>query len=142
MALRATVSPQHRRQSLWQIWIPLAITVAVILALAIWVSLLTFRNAQVGSEWADISTIFLVALYFVPALLILALLAAGIFVLARMLRVVPYYALRVTTFIYHLEGSIIQFANSGAKPIITLISGWAGLRTLLKDLGLRSRETR
>ncbi len=106
------------------------------LGLAIWVAVATAGDIVVGDQWMAVSVAWLVLIYLVIGLIVLAVIAGGIWLAAKLLKVTPYFSLRVMTLLYRIQGYLLKFSNSGAKVVISIASVWAGLRTALKDLGM------
>ncbi len=134
--LEIPTSEAHQKQTLWQIWVPLGVTVAVMIGLAIWVAVASANSILVADNWMALSVAYLVLIYLVIGLVVLAVIAGGIWLAVKLLKWTPYYSLRAMTLLYRIQGYLLQFSNSGAKIIITIASAWAGLKTALKDLGV------
>jgi hypothetical protein len=128
---------QHRKQKLWQIWVPLGIAIALISALLVWAALATLGDPVVGMEWAAISIIFLSLPAMLIGLIILAVLAGLIYLISKLLRVLPYYSLMARTFVYRAGAKLINVTDTLAKPVVFINSLWAGWLKLLERLQLR-----
>jgi hypothetical protein len=114
---------------LWQITLPLVLGVVVVLVLAVFAGLASEAEA---SLWADISVIFLLIPTMFVALLFLLLVAGFIYVLLRLLKVVPGYARVVQNFVYKVEHRARSGANLAAEPIYRYHSFIAAVRTLFR----------
>ncbi len=133
--LEIPTSEAHQKQTLWQIWIPLGVTVVIFLGLGIWAAVASAGSVNVADNWMALSVAWLILIYLAIGLVVLAILAGGIWLVAKLLKMTPFYSLRVMTLLYRFQGYLIQFSNSGAKAVIAVMSAWAGLQTALKDLG-------
>jgi fatty acid desaturase len=110
----------HRRQMWTQILLPLLMTVLLFLAVIILTSIATFRdNGEVG-RWAAISTIWLVIPILFAGLIFLALLAGMIYLLARLIGLIPPYSYQVQRFVYRIEGHVKRGAEMSRKPVLFL----------------------
>jgi hypothetical protein len=118
----------HGRQVLWQITLPLVLGVVVVLALAVLAGLAGEAEA---SLWADISVIFLLIPTMLVALLFLLLVAGLIYVLLRLLKILPRYGLIAQNFVYKVEHRARSGANLAAEPILRYHSFVAAVRTLI-----------
>jgi hypothetical protein len=136
---RAQPNSNFRRETLWQIWVPLGAAAVGVLVLAV---LVVMGNSASSSEWADISLIFLIIPAFIMALVILAIVAGSIYLLAKLLSRLPYYSLRARYFVYKVEYGVKGFADSIAKPVIKVNTWGAGFRELLERLKLRRPQTK
>jgi MFS superfamily sulfate permease-like transporter len=113
---------------LWQITLPLVLGVVVVLALAVLAGLAGEAEA---SLWADISVIFLLIPTMLVALLFLLLVAGLIYVLLRLLKILPRYGLIAQNFVYKVEHRARSGANLAAEPILRYHSFVAAVRTLI-----------
>jgi fatty acid desaturase len=110
----------HRRQMWTQILLPLLMTVLLFLAVIILTSIATFRdNGEVG-RWAAISTIWLVIPILFAGLIFLALLAGMIYLLARLIGLIPPYSYQAQRFVYRIEGQVKRGAEMSRKPVLFL----------------------
>jgi len=119
----------HGRQVLWQITLPIALGMVVVLVLAVLAGMASEANA---SLWADISVIFLLIPTMLVALLFLLLFAGLIYALVRILQILPRYALIAQNFVYKVEGRARSGANLAAEPILRYHSFVAVVRTLFR----------
>jgi energy-coupling factor transporter transmembrane protein EcfT len=108
----------HRRQMWTQILLPLLLTVLFFIAVILLTGIATFRdNGEVG-RWAAISTIWLVIPFMLAGLIFLALLAGMIYLLARLVGVIPPYSYQVQGFVYRIEGHVKRGAELTRKPVL------------------------
>ena len=130
-------NPKHKKQTLWQIWVPLGFAILLMLALVVWAALATAGNPVVGMEWAAVSIVFLSLPAMMIGLIILVILAGLIFLVRKLLGVLPYYSLIARTFVYRAGAKVINFSNAIAKPVLFVNRIWAGWLRLLERLQLR-----
>lgn len=121
----------HSRQKLWQIIFPLIL--GVILALVFGV-LAGLAQSDSASRWADISLIFLLIPVMVVSVLFLAILAALVYLMIRVLRFVPPVALKVQNVFAQVEQRIRTGSNLAVEPILRVQSWLASLRALRREL--------
>jgi hypothetical protein len=128
---------QHKQQRFWQITLPVGLAIlliAVVFALVILTASRGDPNAQV-SVWADTSTILL----FLPMLLVAVLAAVALFglvyLLARLLNVLPVYTAVVQTFTGAMAEKVRAGSDAVAKPFIALRSYWAAAGQIFTGLG-------
>jgi hypothetical protein len=80
---------RHRREVLWQITVPVTVGVLILLALA---ALATFQtNTEQASIWADISLMWMIVPTLIAALIFFVFLAASIYLVVRLIGVLPGY---------------------------------------------------
>jgi hypothetical protein len=130
-------NPKHRKQKLWQIFVPLGVAIAIMLALAVWTGVATAGDPVVGMEWAAVSIVFLSLPAMLIGLIFLVVLVGLIYLLSKLLGILPYYSLMARTFVYRTGAKLINLTNTLAKPVVFINSLWAGWLRLLERLHLR-----
>lgn len=119
----------HRREAFWQITFPLIIVLVLLLALAIFVAL--SGSSQV-SRWANVSTIWLILLAIVLALLVFAILAGLMYGMFRLLRALPSYTLRAQDTFEVIRLKTRKVSDLAVEPVIQFETIKARLRKLLR----------
>jgi hypothetical protein len=95
------------------------------------INLATFQwNGDVG-RWAAVSTIWIVMPMIVAGLIFFVLLAGMIYLLARLLGILPTYTGQAQDFAHMLALRVRHLADASVKPVISLSGLGASLRTLL-----------
>ena len=79
---------KHRREVFWQITIPLVIALIIVIALAILIPVVGTHDSV--SQWADVSLIWLIVPQMFLALITLLILIVLVYVLAGLLKVLPF----------------------------------------------------
>lgn len=110
----------HQKQVWTQILLPILITVAFIVAVIVLTTLSTFRNQGDVARWAAISTIWLVLPVMVAGLLILILLIAMIYLVTRLMGLIPPYSFQAQKFFYRIEAGTKRVADMIARPVLFL----------------------
>ncbi len=111
---------QHRKQVWTQILLPIIFGVLVFIAVIILTSLAAFRqNGDVG-RWAAISTIWLILPVMIAGLILLILLIALIYLMHRVLNLIPPYSFQTQRFVYRIESGVKHFADMFRKPVLAL----------------------
>ncbi len=120
----------HKRQAFWQITFPLIVTVLLILAVAVLTGISAFGEESGAGTWAAIATIWLVVPVMLIAFVFLVVLAALIYGLARLLKIIPPYSGKAQYHVNRLAGKIHTVADAAVKPIIAGGGLAASLRAL------------
>ncbi len=110
----------HRRQVWTQILLPLLLAAAAVIAVIVLTSLATFRDQSDPARWAAISTIWLVLPVMVAGFLFLILLVGMIYLLARLMNLIPPYSYLAQIFIYRLEANTKRAADMVFRPALFL----------------------
>ena len=111
---------KHRRQVMQQIILPVALSALAMIALVILISVATFReNGDVG-RWAAISTIWIVIPIIITGLIGLLILLGLIYLMARLLGILPTYSGRVQDYVHLGAGYIKRFTEAVVKPVFAV----------------------
>ena len=138
-----TISPaqiskkNHKRQSFWQIWLPLGAAMLVLLTIAVFIILSTSRQGSAYSlKWSSISLIYMIIPALILCFILLAILAAIIYGITQLIRFVPQWA---ATGLYYLNiaaETIRDFSDKSVIPIFKAHQFSASFKALKKRLGL------
>jgi lysylphosphatidylglycerol synthetase-like protein (DUF2156 family) len=120
---------RHQRQILWQVFVPMGLAVLVILALSALVA--TAQTPQV-QRLSDVSIIFLILPTAVIALVILVIFAGLIFLMAKLIGILPLYARLAQITLERITTFLKNAADSTTKPVVGAESAWAGVVALFR----------
>jgi uncharacterized membrane protein YhdT len=81
----------HRRQIAWQIILPVALAAVAMIVAFVVITVGAARGTSDLGKWADVSTIWLAIPVGIGALIILGVLSAVVYLLGRILGVIPRY---------------------------------------------------
>ena len=101
-----------------QILFPILLTVLVFLAIIVLISMATFRNNGDVARWSAISTIWLVIPVMMAGLIVLIILLTIIYLIARLIGVIPPYSYQAQRFVYQIEGYVKRGAEMIAQPVL------------------------
>ena len=119
----------HKQNVLWQILIPMFIVVALFATASVFTAM---SPAETASQWADVSTIWLLIPVIIFALVNLLILAGLIYGLAKLLDITPTYTQKLYGLILLAKKKIESFADSAAKPIFMIEGFSASLRRVFR----------
>ncbi len=133
-AVKPPVNRIHRRQVFWQIWLPLILTVIVVLAAAVMAVLSTGSGRPTTGQYAAISTIWLI-LPLIPAGVIFLLLTTGmVYLTTRALRIIPVYSRLAQIYVQIFGVRVGNLLDRFARPVIQYGGRSAGWKELWKRL--------
>ncbi len=110
----------HRKQIGRQVILPVILAGVVMVAMIVLISIATFRDGGDVGRWAAISTIWLVIPVIIVGLIGLAVLIGLIYVLAKLLGILPTYTGIAQDYVYLAHSYVIKAADMAAQPIIGL----------------------
>jgi len=120
----------HRRQMLWQVWIPLGASITCIMALA----LLVVAAAVVGSDqiarWGNISAVWVITPVLIALLIFLAIISGCVYGLNWLLVRMPGWMIKGQLFMIQVSLITRRTANTVASPVME-VNGWKSRLTVL-----------
>lgn len=114
----------HRRESIWQIWVPLAITLTV---LALLVILIFVSQHGSLSQWASVALIMLLIPLLILGIIVLAVNVGGFLFTGIAYSKLSPLMLQAQLFFLRVEKGAFQAANSVTEPVIRVRVFWARL---------------
>ncbi len=117
----------HRSEMLWQVILPTVVGFLLVAFLAV---LLARAEVADASQWADVSLIWLVLPVLLLGLIPLAILGALIYLVTRLLAVLPIGAFRLQKAVIEVEARVRIGTDKAADPIIRLRGARAALRSI------------
>lgn len=125
---------RHRRQTIWQIWVPLGVFILLILAMAVGVVLAAAGASPELGRWSSMSLIMLIIPTMFAAVIVLVIFAGLVFLMAKLLHVLPAYTQMAQAYAHLLSVIVRVNADRLASPAIKARSAWAGWETLRRRL--------
>lgn len=122
----------HQRQFWLQIVFPVVLSGLVIAVITVLTGMAAFGETGDVSRWAAISTIWLVLPLLATGLFFLLILLSVIYILARLLKIIPPYTIKARRYINLWSQKTIRISNITVKPIFLIQDITARLRSLIK----------
>ncbi len=99
-----------------QILLPILLTVLLFIAIIVLTSISTFHDNGDVARWTAISIIWLVLPLLSIGIIVIAILFALVYLLARLTGLIPPYSYQAQQVIYRVEGYIQRGAGMVVKP--------------------------
>ncbi len=116
-------SYQRHRRELWtRILLPMLLAIALIAVVAVLTGMAAFQPESEVGRWAAVSTMWVLLPLIGAGVLLLIVLIALIYGMARLLGVLPAYTLQAQDLFRRIQGIARQVADGAVKPIL-LIEG-------------------
>ena len=106
------------------------LALAVLVAVAVLAGTAAFKPESEVGRWAAVSTMWILLPLIGTGTLLLIVLIALIYGLARLLGILPTYTLQAQNFIWRVGAAIKHYADEAAKPILAI----EGIRGAIKRL--------
>lgn len=142
---KSYISPsihRHHRDRTWQILFPIIFGFLLIIAAGVFVTLTASGTASGASvsQWADISSIWLILPVIMFALFGILVLAAMIFLMAKLLNILPFYTDLVQQYAGLISARINLATRKVVSPIVSARSIRAGMNGFFTALlGLKRK---
>jgi hypothetical protein len=124
----------HRRQTTWQIWVPLFSAVIVFLTLVVLTAVATANTPTFGSKWASISLIFMILPSLLVGFLLLALLCGIIYGLVKLFGVAPLGLKKAQYYTYTAAAYIRNWADKSVQPILWVKAAISQMNTFFRRI--------
>jgi hypothetical protein len=125
-----TPESDHRRQMLWQVWLPLGVALLVCLTLCILIVVSASHASPELTRWSNTSAIWMIILIAPPALLVLAVLGGLVYLLARLLRIIPPYAHLAQAYVDLFAARVHHWLDRIVEPVLQVQGFFAGAHAL------------
>ncbi len=120
----------HKKQSFWQILLPLGLVIILFILASVWVSLSSSSNQELGLHWANVSTIFLMIPILLVSLIFLVILAGLVYGFSRLLSIIPPYFGQVIQFFNRVSEGILIATDKIVSPIFLVRSQSAKVKAI------------
>lgn len=118
-----TPKKRHQNQMLVQVWLPLAVILAVVIGLMVWVIFLAGGQPVIISQAADVSLILMILPIFLTGLAGLILIILFLVLTARLTKSIPLLGAKLHLFILRVQLACEKVTTALTKPVIHIQSG-------------------
>jgi uncharacterized integral membrane protein len=129
---RPLPDPKHRKQTFWQIWVPLCVSILVVLFLAV-LAAISAGNPAV-TELSQLSTVYLVTPVLIIGFVVFVMLAAVIYGLSKLLNILPVYTRMVQGFFRQMAVFVRIWSDKTVQPVLAIRTWWAGFESARKHI--------
>lgn len=119
---------QHKREVIWQIWLPVGLGSIAMLALGLLAALSLQTGADASMRWGHVATIWLILPIFVIGIIFFGFLAGLIFAVVKLTNILPGYAAIVQMYTRIVSQKISTLADKSVQPVIKANSIQAAIR--------------
>jgi len=134
LPVNASPAALHRQQMLKQVWLPIIISLVVVLALMI----LTIVGAVQGSpqvtHWGGIAAILIIIPMLLLLLVLLAITGAMVFGMNKLLKKMPVWMLKLQMLMLRIYRAVRSGSDAATQPVMKVNSFTAGTRALWNRL--------
>ena len=134
---RPLPDPKHRKQTFWQIWVPLILSILVVLFLCVLASVAAGSPAV--TEFSQLSTVYLVTPVLIIGFVVLVMVSAVVYGLARLLDILPVYTRMTQDFFRQVAAFVRIWSDKIVRPVLATRTWWAGFEAALKHIKFMDR---
>ena len=110
----------HKKQTFWQIFAPLAITVILFILISVTAAISSSTNYDLSLHWANVSAVFLLIPVLLASLIFLVVLGGLVFGLAKLLSIIPPYFGQAILFFNQASEAVLNGADKIIAPILSI----------------------
>jgi len=125
---------QHRKDLMWQIILPMVLSVVLCIALIVLINIATFRDNGDVARWAAVSTIWIVIPIMIGLLIVFALVAGLVYLMARLLNITPSYTGLAQEYVHKAVHYIKRGTEAIVKPVLQLNGILAGITAFFERM--------
>lgn len=115
--IQPTPSATHRRQKLWQIWVPMIVTILIVLGLETWAIIGAVQGSPQVDRWGAVSAVIVIIPVLFYGIIFLAIAGGLAFGVTYLLRKTPGVMFSIQSFMLRVALATRQVADSITKPV-------------------------
>ena len=134
LPIKTSPADQHRRQMIWQIWVPIIASIVIVLAIAVLAIVGTVQGSSQVNHWGNISAIYLMIPNLFLNLIGVAILAGIIYGLSKLYQKMPLWMFIVRMRAAQMVVLVRRGADAVVQPVMAVNSYEARVRALWKKI--------
>ena len=134
LPINTSPAAQHRRQMIWQVWVPIIASIIIVLAVAILAIVGTVQGSSLINQWGNISAIYCIIPILVTGLVLLALNGGIIYGLGKLYKKMPLWMFIVRMRAAQMAVLVRRASNSAVQPVMAVNSFDARVRAFWKKI--------
>ena len=139
--IRQTVEfHRHKKQTFWQIYFPMIITVGILAGTMTLTILAIATNPEMNSKWASLILMITIAIISIFALAIAALLTYMSISLRKGIKAAPKYTNMAKFYTGFLNTKVKTISEKITNPLIIISSWTRGAKTLFQQSKSKKKE--
>lgn len=132
--IQATPSARHRKQMVWQVWVPLIATIVILLALAVLAVIGAFRGSPQVDHWGAIAAIWVIIPVLITGIILMAIVGGSAYGVSVLLKHMPEWMLKAQLFMIHLALTVRRVADAATKPVFGVSTTSAKATTIWRRI--------
>jgi hypothetical protein len=122
MQLQKTSSPaaDHRRQMIWQVWVPLGASILIILALMVLTIIGAVNRSDHVERWGNLSAVWVIIPVLISSLIFITILLAVVYGMSKLLKNMPEWMLKAQLGMVHIGLIVRRAADAATRPVMAV----------------------
>lgn len=125
---------QHRRQIIWQIWMPLGTSILAVLILAGFSVVGAFSHSDQIERWGNLSAVWVILPGLITLIIFLVIIIAGVYGMSKLLEHMPIWMLKLQSIFERVCSIASNAADRSTKPVMVVNGAQARVSTLWKKI--------
>lgn len=130
LPINASPVEMHRRQMLLQVWLPLIVSIIIVLAVMIIAAVGTVQGSPQINRWGNISAILIILPILLAGVILLALIGVGIYGLRKALQAMPGFFTKLQIRVANIALATHRAADSSTQPIFAVNNFTVSVKTV------------
>lgn len=110
----------HRRQMNRQVWLPLILTLVVVLALTVLAVIGTIQGSSEVNRWGNISTVLVIIPTMIWGVVLLAVVGGSAYGVTKLLKKVPGFMLQLQALFNQIYFIVRRVSDASTRPIFAV----------------------
>ena len=137
---KPTLPKERHVQLFWMIWAPLIFATLLILAAAVMVALPVTATNVDTSSLGSLSFVWISTPWFILLLVIVAIAGVKIFLIAKLLQILPGYLHMAQFYANFVAHKTKEFADHLVRPVITVKAHQSSLELAAHKIGIKTGQ--
>ena len=116
--INASPVEDHRRQMRMQVWLPLGLTLLVVLALVVLAIIGTVNESPQINRWGNLSAVIVILPVLLTMFVFLIIVGAAVYGMRKLLHKMPDWMLRLQLRMVRIALGVRRAADSATQPVI------------------------
>jgi hypothetical protein len=129
-----TPSAAHRKQMVWQVWVPLGASILIVLALMVLTILGAFRQSGQIERWGNLSAVWVILPVLMVIFVFTAITFACVYGMSKLLGKIPGWMLSLQLFMLRVALETRKFADAATQPVVKANTTQTRVKTLWKKV--------
>jgi hypothetical protein len=136
MQVRGNSSPaaDHKRQMIWQVWVPLGASTLIIVALMVLSIVGAIQKSDQVERWGNLSAVWVIIPVLITLVIFLAILLGCVFGMSKLLQKMPQWMLKAQLGVVHIGLIIRRAADAATRPVMEVNSMETRVKTLWQKI--------